>query len=141
MSQSQLGQLSDQLDHSRGLFTDRSLDMAQPQHPTREAVALSARRASAQAIPLALLKAPGSSEVPAEDKQNKPVMRPPGHTVGVQAALRTPNGTACPNYIFCHEQSANVNPWAQLNEVHLRGKTFTVGDATAPWRSPDTNLS
>ena len=69
------------------------------------------------------------------------MLRALGHTFEVQAALKTPDGTKKPDYVFYRDLAAlNANKNRTLDESLLQGKAFAVGDAKYWDRPLDQNL-
>ena len=112
------------------LFADYYLNVLLPQREDW-------RQLVAEAVPtLAALRAiyaaftPSSNEAQTEDGLIKPVLLALGHTFEVQAALKTPDGTKKPDYVFYTDLAAlKAHKDQTLTETLLTQDMLAVGDA------------
>ena len=73
---------------------------------------------------------PSENEAQTEDGWIKPVLKALGHDVEVQPALKTPDGTKRPDYVFYRTPAAlNANKGKTLTEDLLKTGGYAVGDA------------
>ncbi len=73
---------------------------------------------------------PSANEAQTEDGLIKPVLQALGHTFEVQAALRTPDGTKKPDYVFYRDAAArDALKGAMLDDTLPTHGCFAVGDA------------
>jgi hypothetical protein len=92
-------------------------------------------------LPIVRAYVPSDNEAQTEEDLLRPILRALGHTFEVQPALKTPDGTKKPDYVFYRDQAAlNANKYRTLDEELLGGKAFAVGDATYWDRPLDQNL-
>ena len=131
--------------NNQQLFADHYLNVTLPQRPDWQLLQADASAALGAIAPIvqAFLRAPAQNEAQTEDTLIKPVLRLLGHTTEVQAALRTPDGTKKPDYVFYRDQAtleAN-KPIKVLDEGALAGRAFAVGDAKHWDRPLDRNRS
>jgi hypothetical protein len=117
--------------NNQQLFSDHYLNVTLPQRPEWRLLAPDAARALAVIAPILRAFQPSQKEAQTEDDLIKPVLRALGHSFEVQAALRTPDGTKQPDYLFYRDQAArDANKATRvLDEAALRGRAFAVGDA------------
>jgi len=115
---------------NRQLFADHYLDAVLP------AGLEWAARAAAAAPLLARVQAifaafrPSATEAQTERDLIQPVLAALGHTFEVQAALRTPDGTKKPDYIFYRDAAArDAHKGQVLTDAALRSGGLAVGDA------------
>ena len=112
------------------LFADYYLNVLLPQREDW-------RQLVAEAAPmLAALRAiyaaftPSNNEAQTEDGLIKPVLLALGHTFEVQAALKTPDGTKKPDYVFYTDLAAlKAHKDQTLTETLLTQDMLAVGDA------------
>src|SRR5215208_4252587 len=88
--------------NNQQLFSNHYLNVSLPQRPDWQLLAHDAGVARAAIAPIvqAFLHAPAQNEAQTEDDLIKPVLRALGHTFEIQAALKTPDGTKKPDYVF-----------------------------------------
>ena len=80
--------------------------------------------------------APSDNEAQTEDDFIKPVLKALGHDFEVQPALRTPDGTKKPDYVFYRDLPArNANKRKTLTDALPQQGCFAVGDAKY-WQRP-----
>jgi hypothetical protein len=93
--------------NNQQLFSDHYLNVTLPQRPEWRLLAHDAGRALAAIAPIvrAFLRAPAQNEAQTEDDLIKPVLRALGHSFEIQAALKTPDRTKKPDYIFYRDQA------------------------------------
>ena len=123
------------------LFSDYYLDHLLPART--EWADLIAEAAAVLPTLTALVQAfvPSDNEAQTEEGFIKPVLQALGHTFEVQAALRTPDGTKKPDYIFYTDTAArDANRGKTLDESLLAGRAVAVGDAKYWDRPLDQNL-
>ena len=85
--------------------------------------------------------APSDNEAQTEDDFIKPVLKALGHDFEVQPALRTPDGTKKPDYVFYRDLPArNANKRKTLTDALPQQGCFAVGDAKYWQRSLDVTL-
>jgi hypothetical protein len=138
MSISQLPLSLAQRHNNQRLFADHFLNVTLPQRPDWKLLAHDAKTALDQIAPTvrAFVAAPKIAEAQVEESLVRPVLRALGHTFEVQAALRTPDGTKKPDYIFFRDDAALAASRNQtLTEELLVGRAIAVGDAKA-WDRP-----
>ena len=130
--------------NNQQLFSDHYLNVTLPQRADWQLLAHDAGAALAAIAPImqSFLRAPAQNEAQTEDALIKPVLRALGHSFEIQAALRTPDGTKKPDYVFYHHTAAlEANKAIKvLDETALRGAAFAVGDAKHWDRPLDVNL-
>jgi hypothetical protein len=92
------------------LFSDHYLNITLPQRPEWKLLAHDAAQALAMIAPIVRAYVPSDNEAQTEDELIRPVLRTLGHTFEVQAALKTPDGTKKPDYVFYRDLAAlNAN--------------------------------
>src|SRR5215211_6276314 len=127
--------------NNQQLFSDYYLNMTLPQRPEWKLLAHDAAQALTTIAPIVRAYVPSDNEAQTEEELIRPVLRMLGHSFEVQAALKTPDGTKKPDYIFYRDLAAlNANKNRALDEVLLQGKAFAVGDAKYWDRPLDQNL-
>ncbi len=116
--------------NNRQLFSDHYLDHTLPRRGDWQL------RAAAVALLMARIAAiyaaftPSSNEAQTESDLVRPILAALGHTFEVQAALRTPDGTKKPDYVFYRDRAAlDANKDVTLTEERLRPGGLAVGDA------------
>jgi len=84
---------------------------------------------------------PSDNEAQTEEGWIKPVLKALGHDFEVQPALKTPDGTKSPDYVFYRTQAAlTANKGKTLTEDLLKTGGYAVGDAKYWDRSLDAAL-
>lgn len=84
---------------------------------------------------------PSDNEAQTEEGWIKPVLKALGHDFEVQPALKTPDGTKRPDYVFYRTQAAlTANKGKTLTEDLLKTGGYAVGDAKYWDRSLDAAL-
>ena len=127
--------------NNQQLFSDHYLNVTLPQRTEWKLLAHDAAQALAVIAPIVRAYVPSDNEAQTEEELIRPVLRALGHTFEVQAALKTPDGTKKPDYIFYRDLAAlNANKNRTLDEALLQGKAFAVGDAKYWDRPLDQNL-
>ena len=120
------------------LFSDYYLSFTLPRQPGWFDLTRHARPVYDQIKAIYRTYTSSDNEAQTEDGLVKPVLKALGHTVEVQAALTTPDGTKRPDYIFYRDMAAlQANKNRTLTEELLQGKAFAVGDAKYWNRSLD----
>src|SRR4051812_44567157 len=114
--------------NNQQLFSDHYLNVTLPQRADWKLLAHDAGTVLAAITPIveAFVRAPGQNESQTEENLIKPVLRALGHTFEIQAALRTPDGTKKPDYVFYRNQAAldSGKTIKVLDEGALQGKAF-----------------
>jgi hypothetical protein len=127
--------------NNQQLFSDHYLNVTLPQRAEWKLLAHDAGQALAAITPIVRAYVPSDNEAQTEEELIRPVLRALGHTFEVQAALKTPDGTKKPDYVFYRDLAAlNANKNRTLDEALLHGKAFAVGDAKYWDRPLDQNL-
>ncbi|MEO7910958.1 MAG: hypothetical protein ABIV47_15045, partial [Roseiflexaceae bacterium] len=129
--------------NNQQLFSDHYLNVTMPQRADWQLLAHDAAQLLVLIAPImrAFLRAPSQIEAQTEEELIKPVLRALGHTFEIQAALKTPDGTKKPDYIFYRDQPAQAaNKNKTLDEALLQGHAFAVGDAKYWDRPLDSTL-
>lgn len=119
-----------QLHYNQQLFSDYYLDRVLPERADWRLLAAEAAPVLEQLRALYAGFTPSSIEAQTEDDLIKPVLAALGHTVEVQAALRTPDGTKKPDYIFYRDLAArDANKGKVLDDSLPAQGALAVGDA------------
>ena len=140
MSATQLP-LAAQLHANQQLFSDYYLDQILPQRADWRLLAAEAAPVLAQLRALYAAFTPSTIEAQTEDDLIKPVLAALGHSVEVQAALRTPDGTKKPDYVFYRDLAArDANKGKTLDDSMPAQGAIAVGDAKFWDRPLDTAL-
>ncbi len=85
--------------------------------------------------------APSDNEAQTEDDWIKPVLKALGHVLEVQPALKTPDGTKKPDYVFYRDLAArDANKRKTLTDALPQQGGFAVGDAKYWDRPLDVTL-
>lgn len=127
--------------NNQQLFSDHYLNVTLPQRPEWKMLAYDAGQALARITPIVRAYVPSDNEAQTEEDLIRPILRALGHTFEVQPALKTPDGTKKPDYVFYRDLAAlNANKNRTLDEALLHGKAFAVGDAKYWDRPLDQNL-
>src|SRR5690242_15966780 len=127
--------------NNQQLFSDYYLNVTLPQRPEWKLLAHDAGRALAAIAPIVRAYVPSDNEAQTERDLVRPVLETLGHTFEVQPALKTPDGTKKPDYVFYRDLAAlNANKNRTLDEGLLQGKAFAIGDAKYWERPLDQNL-
>src|SRR3954454_20998755 len=82
------------------LFSDHYLNVTLPQRAEWKLLAHDAAQALAAIAPIVRAYVPSDNEAQTEEELIRPMLRVLGHTFEVQAALKTPDGTKKPDYVF-----------------------------------------
>jgi hypothetical protein len=123
------------------LFSDYYLDQILPQRPDWQQLVAEAAPVLAQLRAIFASYTPSSIEAQTEDGWIKPVLAALGHTTEVQAALKTPDGTKRPDYVFYRDGAARVaNSGKTLDDTLPTQGALAVGDAKAWDRPLDSGL-
>jgi hypothetical protein len=116
--------------NNRQLFSDHYLDHTLPRHGDWQLLAATVAPLMAQIAALYAAFTPSNIEAQTERDLVQPILAALGHTFEVQAALRTPDGTKKPDYVFYRDRAAlDANKDATLTEERLRSGGLAVGDA------------
>ena len=127
--------------NNQQLFSDHYLNVTLPERPEWKLLAHDAGQALAVIAPIVRAYVRSDNEAQTEEDLIRPILRALGHSFEVQPALKTPDGTKKPDYVFYRELAAlNANKNRTLDEVLLQGKAFAVGDAKYWERPLDQNL-
>lgn len=135
MSQPVQLQLSGASHNNQRLFSDHYLDHILPKHWDN------LRDEAAQAMEhlqslYATFTPNNNNEAQTEENWIKPVLRAIGHIFEVQAALKVPDGTQRPDYIFYRDNASLVaNKNRIVNADDLQHGALAVGDAKS-WDRP-----
>src|SRR5262245_44046717 len=144
MAPTQLPLTLAQRHNNQQLFSDHYLNITLPQRADWKLLSHDAGLALAAIAPIvqAFLRAPAQNEAQTEDDLIKPVLRVLGHSFEIQGALKTPDGTKKPDYIFYRDQAVlEANKSVRvLDEVMLVSKAFAIGDAKHWDRPLDVNI-
>jgi Eco57I restriction-modification methylase/N-6 DNA Methylase len=127
--------------NNQQLFADHYLNVVLPERPEWRALFEESAQAQADIRAIFDTFTPSGNEAQTEDGLIKPVLARLGHTVEVQAALRTPRGTKKPDYVFYQDAAARAsNKDVTLTDAALVGKAYAVGDAKYWDRPLDVSL-
>src|SRR5262245_60486883 len=141
MSSIQLPLTLAQKHRNQQLFSDYYLNVLLPDRADLKMLLEDARPISQQIRALFDAYTPSAVETQTEDGLIKPILTLLGHTFEIQAALKTPDGTKKPDYVFYRDAAAlTTNKNKTLDEAALQGKAFAVGDAKAWDRPLDVTL-
>ncbi len=122
--------------HNQQLFADHYLNVVLPNRPEWQALRAEAAHAQADIRAIFATFTPSAIEAQTEDELIKPILARLGHTVEVQAALRSPRGTKKPDYVFYQDAAARAsNKDVTLTEEVLASKAYAIGDAKY-WNRP-----
>ncbi len=118
------------LHDNQQLFSDYYLDQILPQRADWRLLVDESAAALAKVRAIYAAFAPSSIEAQTEDDLIKPVLAALGHSVEVQAALKTPDGTKKPDYIFYRDLAArDANKNKTLDDRLPTQGALAVGDA------------
>jgi len=121
---------------NRQLFSDHYLNEILPTQAGWRALAQQAPPVLAEIAGIFDRFTPSENERQTEDNLVVPVLRALGHTVEVQAPLKTPDGTKVPDYVFYRDEEALAAHKDQvLTEAVAHEGAFAVGDAKY-WNRP-----
>jgi hypothetical protein len=130
MTATQLPLSLDRRHNNQQLFSDHYLNVTLPERPEWKLLAHNAAQTLAVLAPIVRAYVPSENEAQTEEDLIRPILRVLGHTFEVQPALKTPDGTKKPDYVFYRDLAAlNTNKNRTLDEALLGGKAFAVGDA------------
>jgi hypothetical protein len=116
--------------NNQQLFSDHYLDHTLPRRGDWQLFAATIGPLMARIAALYAAFTPSSNEAQTESDLVRPILAALGHTFEVQAALRTPDGTKKPDYVFYRDRAAlDANKDATLTEERLRSGGLAVGDA------------
>lgn len=116
--------------NNQQLFSDHYLNVTLPQRAEWKLLAGDARDALQRVGAILASFQPSQNEAQTEKDLVRPVLEALGHTFEVQAALKTPDGTKKPDYIFYQSQEAlNSNKNKTLDDQVLQSRAFAVGGA------------
>jgi hypothetical protein len=119
-----------QLHANQQLFSDYYLDRILPERADWRMLADEAAPALARLRALYAGFTSSSIEAQTEDDLIKPVLAALGHSTEVQAALRTPDGTKKPDYVFYRDLPArDANKGKTLDDSLPAQGAVAVGDA------------
>jgi len=124
-----------------GLFSDHYLNVTLPRRPGWEALAEEARRVMAKVARVFGSFVPSANEAQTEQDLVRPILALLGHDFEVQPALKTPDGTKRPDYVFYRDAAAlAANKGRTLDDELLRDRALAVGDAKYWDRPLDASL-
>jgi type I restriction-modification system DNA methylase subunit len=128
-------QLSGVTHSNQRLFSDYYLDHILPEH--WHGLRDEATEAIAQLRQLYARFTPNpNNESQTEEDWIKPVLRALGHTFGIQATLKVPDGIQRPDYMFYRDEAALVaNKNKMLHAEDVQPVAYAVGDAKS-WERP-----
>lgn len=116
--------------NNRQLFSDHYLDHTLPARGDWQLLAATVAPLMARIAAIYAAFTPSSNEAQTERDLVQPILLALGHTFEVQAALRTPDGTKKPDYVFYRDRAAlDANKDVTLTEERLRSGGLAVGDA------------
>lgn len=119
-----------QLHNNQQLFSDYYLDQILPERADWKLLADEATSVLAKIRALYTGFTPSSIEAQTEDDLIKPVLAALGHTFEVQAALKSPDGTKKPDYVFYRDLAArDANKSKTLDDSLPVQGALAVGDA------------
>jgi len=114
--------------NNRQLFADHYLDHTLPARGDWQLRAATVGPLLARIAALYAAFTPSSNEAQTERDLVRPILAALGHTFEVQAALRTPDGTKKPDYVFYRDRAAlDANKDVTLTEERLRRKCQNSG--------------
>ncbi len=120
----------EQVHRNHGLFSDHYLNATLPGRPRWEDLAERARPVMEEVSALFASFAPSTNEAQTEQDLVRPVLKLLGHDFEVQPALKTPDGTKRPDYVFYRDAaSLNANKNRKLDDELLASGALAVGDA------------
>ena len=112
------------------LFSDHYLNHTLPQRPDWNALAEAAAGLHGEIAALLAAFTPSDIEAQTEDGLIKPVLKALGHFFEVQPALKTPEGTKRPDYIFYRTQAEmDAQKKKTLTDALPKQGSYAVGDA------------
>ena len=118
------------------LFSDHYLNYTLPQRADWSLLADAAGVVREKIAALLTAFTPSAIEAQAEEGFIKPVLKALGHDFEVQPALKTPEGTKKPDYVFYRDLAAlNANKRKTLTDALPQQGAFAVGDAKY-WERP-----
>lgn len=124
-----------------GLFSDHYLNVTLPERPGWEALAEEARAAMEGVARVFESFVPSANEAQTEQDLVRPVLTLLGHDFEVQPALKTPDGTKRPDYVFYRDASSlYANKGRTLDDELLREGALAVGDSKYWERPLDVSL-
>src|SRR6266545_7556165 len=130
MTLSQLPLSLAQRHRNQRLFSDHYLNVTLATNTEWQLLSHDAGVALSTIAPIvrAFEQAPSQIEAQTEDELIKPVLRALGHTFEIQAALKTPDGTKKPDYIFYRDQAAMAanKSVKVLDEAALQSKALAI---------------
>ncbi|MHB9133234.1 MAG: hypothetical protein ACYDBB_19365 [Armatimonadota bacterium] len=116
--------------YNHQLFSDHYLNEILPSQPAWRAMAVEAAAAFAEIRQLFAAYTPSRIEAQVEDELIRPILQRLGHDYDVQPALKTPDGTKKPDYVFYRDGAAKAAHKDQtLTDILPREGGLAVGDA------------
>jgi hypothetical protein len=135
MSETQLP-LQSSLHQNQQLFSDYYLNEILPTRSEWMQLILAAQSAMSEIAAIHDRFVPSENEAQTERDLIQPVLAALGHSFEVQPALKTPDGTKRPDYVFFTDQAAvNAHKTQVLTDTSVRSAAFAVGDAKR-WDRP-----
>jgi hypothetical protein len=126
---------------NHGLFSDHYLNVTLPERPGWGEMAVAARPAMEEIASVFDSYVPSDNEAQTERDLVRRVLDVLGHHYEVQPALKTPDGTKRPDYVFYKDAAAvAANKDRTLDDDVLRGSALAVGDAKYWDRPLDVSL-
>jgi Eco57I restriction-modification methylase/TaqI-like C-terminal specificity domain/N-6 DNA Methylase len=112
------------------LFSDYYLNTILPQREDWKHLAGQAAQAMTAIQAIYAAYTPSSNEAQTEEGWIRPVLKALGHTFEIQAALKTPDGTKIPDYVFYRDLDAlNANKDKTLTDALPTQGMIAIGDA------------
>ncbi len=122
--------------NNQQLFSDHYLDTTLPGRGDWQMLAATVGPLMVRIAAIYGTFTPSNNEAQTERDLVQPVLAALGHTFEVQAALRTPDGTKKPDYVFYRDRAAlDAHKNTVLTEELLAGSGLAVGDAKY-WERP-----
>ena len=138
MSDAQLLLPKGQNHNNRQLFSDYYLNLILPQRPQWDWLREEAEPVKAEIAALFQNYVPSENEAQLEHELARPVLQRLGHAFEVQPALKTPDGTKRPNYVFyASEAERDANKDRILTDALPYQGGLGIGDAKHWERSLD----
>ncbi len=116
--------------NNQQLFSDHYLNEKLPEHPRWRALATESEPVRVAIARILDGYHESSNEAQTERDLVRPVLEALGHIFEVQVALRTPDGTKTPDYVFYrNEAGRQANKNRAVSDDDLRTTAYAVGDA------------
>jgi len=116
--------------HNHQLFSDHYLNHTLPQRPDWNVLTEAAAALRQDIAALLAAYKPSDNEAQTEEGFIKPVLKALGHFFEVQPALKTPEGTKKPDYVFYRTQAElDAQKKKALTDALPKQGSYAVGDA------------